>query len=50
MVPTNIAFFAGIIRDNINGVDIIGYNSVQDIDGVVPIEVWEERERKAGRL
>lgn len=50
VIPANIKYFDGMIRDSVNRVDIIGHEQVQCEDGVHHISVWEERERKAGRL
>jgi hypothetical protein len=47
VVPDNIVYIFGRIRDQANGIEIAGYDTIVDIDGEIPIEVWEERQRAA---
>lgn len=49
VIPANVVYFHGLIRDNANRVDMLGWDEVTCLDGVQPIEVWEARERAAGR-
>lgn len=50
VIPSNIRYFEGMIRDSLNRVDIIGHEHVTCEDGVQHISVWEELERRMGRL
>jgi hypothetical protein len=50
VVPPNIQYYQGLIRDNVNRVDITGHEEVTCEDGVQPVSVWADRERRAGRL
>lgn len=49
ILPDTIVYFHGLIRDNVNRVDMMGREEVTFPDGVQPIDVWEARERAAGR-
>lgn len=49
LLPANVVYFHGLIRDNTNWVDMLGWDEVTCLDGVQPVEVWEERERQTGR-
>lgn len=50
VIPDNIVYFHGLIRDNTNWVDMMGWDEVVCLDGVQSVDVWEERERQAGRV
>jgi hypothetical protein len=50
VVPDNLVYFRGLIRDNANKVDMIGIEEISTVDGVMGPEEWEARERAAGRL
>jgi hypothetical protein len=50
VMPDNIGYRDGLIRDNVNSIDIEGIEAMVCEDGVVPIEEWEERQRAAGRM
>ena len=45
VVPPNLVYIFGRIRDQSNGVEMIGFDTIVDVDGEIPIEVWEERQR-----
>jgi hypothetical protein len=44
-VPDNIVYIFGRIRDQANGIEMVGFDTILDVDGEIPIEVWEERQR-----
>jgi hypothetical protein len=50
LLPDNIAYYKGLIRDSANGVDFLGCDEIVCDDGLQPISVWEQREREAGRV
>lgn len=51
VIPDNLVYFRGLIRDNDNKVDIIGIEEISTLDGgVLSPDEWETRERAAGRL
>jgi hypothetical protein len=45
VVPPNVVYIFGRIRDQVNKVEMIGFDTIIDLDGEIPIEVWEERQR-----
>jgi hypothetical protein len=45
VVPENLVYFLGRILDQDNSIELIGYDTIDDVDGEIPIEVWEERQR-----
>jgi hypothetical protein len=45
VVPANVVYIFGRIRDEANKLEVIGYDMIIDRDGEIPIEVWEERQR-----
>jgi hypothetical protein len=48
VVPSNLVYIFGRIRDQANKVQLIGHDTIIDVDGEIPIEVWEERQRARG--
>ena len=44
VLPPNIWFHKGLIRDQDNGVDFLGFDEVIGLEGVEPIEIWEAKE------
>ena len=44
-LPDTIGYGDGMIRDNLNRMDIEGYDEIITEDGVIPIEEWEARQR-----
>lgn len=44
VIPDNIVFYHGLIRDNANGVDMLGYDEVISMDGPLPAAEWEARQ------
>jgi len=45
-LPMNIQFFHGLIRDNDNRIDFMGFDEIQGDEGLIPIEVWEAQQRR----
>lgn len=48
VVPGNVVYVFGRIRDQDNGIELIGHDEIEDVDGVIPIGLWEERQRAEG--
>lgn len=48
VIPDNIVYMFGRIRDQANKFELIGHEEITDVDGVIPIDVWIERQRAAG--
>ena len=48
VIPANVVYMFGLIRDQDNNIDIVGHDEITDRDGVIPIDVWEERQRAEG--
>ncbi len=46
-LPDTIGYGDGLIRDNLNRMDIEGYDEIITEDGVISIEEWEARQRDA---
>ncbi|HEX3827889.1 MAG TPA: hypothetical protein VHV82_11520 [Sporichthyaceae bacterium] len=47
VLPDHVGFFCGyIIRDYLNEIDILGFDTFQGLDGDQPVEVMEEEIRK----
>lgn len=44
-LPETIGYGDGLIRDNLNRIDIEGFDEIICEDGVIPIEEWEVRQR-----
>jgi hypothetical protein len=49
VLPPNIWFHHGLIRDGENGVDFIGVDEILEVDGPQPAEAWEAKERALDR-
>jgi hypothetical protein len=45
VMPKNIGFFHGLMRDNDNHIDMMGFDTIISVGGEIPAEVWEERQR-----
>src|SRR3954454_206829 len=45
VMPDNIGFFHGLMRDNDNHIDMMGFDTMMSGGVEIPIEVWEERQR-----
>lgn len=45
VLPDTIGYGDGLIRDNLNRMDIEGIEEMITEDGVIPIEEWEARQR-----
>jgi hypothetical protein len=50
VVPDNIRWFNGLIRDTANHIDMMGTDEIMSRGELIPIGVWEERRRQSGRL
>jgi hypothetical protein len=48
VIPDNVVYIFNVIRDQMNGVEIVGFDEMEDPDGVIPIDVWVERQRAEG--
>jgi len=46
VIPDNIGFFGGLLRDNANHVDMIGYDTITSRGKQIPIEEWEARQQR----
>jgi hypothetical protein len=47
VIPDNIAFMFGyLIRDGVNGIDMLGFDTFQGLHGDKPVEVVEEEIRQ----
>ena len=44
VLPENVVYIFGLIRDQTNNIDMVGHDEMVERDGVIPIEVWEERQ------
>jgi len=44
-LPKTIGFFQGLLRDNVNGIDIMGHDTIISDEGQIPIEEWEAQQR-----
>lgn len=47
VLPDTIGYHGGIIQDNLNRMQFIGFDEMITEDGVIPIEEWEARQRAA---
>jgi hypothetical protein len=45
VMPDNIGFDRGLMRDNDNHVDMMGFDTMRSGGVLIPIEEWEERQR-----
>jgi hypothetical protein len=50
VIPPNIWFDQGLIRDQDNRVDLFGVDEVEGLNGLEPIDVWEAEERELDRV
>jgi hypothetical protein len=44
VIPPNVWFHNGLIRDQENGVDFLGVEELMGLNGVEPVELWEAEE------
>lgn len=49
LLPSNIGYRSGLIRDNDNRVDFVGVDELAGLYGIEPIEAWEKEERQRKR-
>jgi hypothetical protein len=45
-MPDTIGYFDGRIRDNLHSIDIEGVERIITVDGPIPVDEYEEYERK----
>lgn len=45
-LPDTIGYHGGIIQDNLNRMDFEGFDEILTLDGLIPIEKWEARQRQ----
>jgi hypothetical protein len=50
VLPPNLSFHKGLIRDNDNRVDFVGVDELIGLDGLEPVAVWEAKERALDRV
>jgi hypothetical protein len=50
VLPDNIRWHNGLIRDTANWIDMMGADTMLSRGEVIPIEAWEERQRARGLL
>ncbi len=48
VIPRNIVFYKGLIRDNDNEVDMLNYDEIHDTDGTISADEWESRQAWSG--
>jgi hypothetical protein len=44
-LPNTIGYFHGLIRDNLNRVDMMGHDTIISDEGQIPIEEWEAQQK-----
>jgi hypothetical protein len=45
VLPENVVYIFGLIRDQVNNIDMVGHDEMFERDGAVSIEEWEARLR-----